>query len=60
MLASISNSLEMELEIKSSSRQKSLSLKTVWQGYAGELILENLAKGQCYVFVLYGSLMYPL
>ena len=35
--------------------EKFLSLKTVWQGYVGELILENLAKGQCY-----DSLMYPL
>ena len=51
----------MKLEIKFSSRLgRILSLKTVWQCHVGQLIFENLAKGPGYVFVPYGSLMYPL
>ena len=49
--------------MKSNSAQdleKFLSPIAVWQCYVGELILENLAKGQCYVFAPYGSLMYLL
>ena len=60
-LASISNGLVMELEVKFSSRlERILSLKIVWQCHVGELILENLVKDQCYVFAPYGRLMYPL
>jgi len=40
--------------------EKFSSPVTVQQYYVGELILENLAKGQCYVFTPYGSLMYLL
>ena len=49
--------------LKSNSAQdleEILSLKTMWQCHVGELILENLAKGQCRVFAPYGSLMYLL
>ena len=49
--------------MKSNSAQdleKFLSPITVWLCYVGELILENLAKGQRYVFAPYGILMYLL
>ena len=55
-LASISNGLEMELEVKFSSRLgRILSLKIMWQCHVDELILENLFKGQCCVFAPYGG-----
>ena len=59
MLASIFSSLEIEIEIKISPKQISY-LKIEWQCHVGELILKNIAKGQCYVIAPNGSPMYPL
>ena len=61
MLANISNSLKWNLKSNlAQGLENFLSPIIVWQCYVGELILENLAKGRCYVFAPYGILMYLL
>ena len=61
LLANISNSLKMELEIKFSSRpRKILKSNNSMAMLCWWINSEKIAKDQCYVFAPYGSLMYLL
>jgi hypothetical protein len=61
LLASISNSLEIKFENKFSKDLEHFpSLKTVWQCFVWEFILQNLAKHWCHILAPLDSLICPL
>jgi hypothetical protein len=60
LLASISNSLEIEFGNKFSKDNIFPSLKTVWQGHVREFILQESVNNLCRVLAMVDSPKYPL